>query len=104
MGNTDEQRTWTKTDGEDAARLLQELAQRADKASGGLKRPEQIQYPAPVPCAGEKAGEESANREAASHPRQQLTVTGRGVSDGLVLKADNDNRSHAAALASCEAR
>lgn len=39
----DEQRkAWTKQDGADASRLLQELAKRAKDASGGFERPEKI--------------------------------------------------------------
>lgn len=63
----------------------------ADKASGGLKRPEQIHDTPVVPRSGEKAGSRSETGEATLQGSPQLTVTGRGVGDGLVLKADNDN-------------
>lgn len=76
-----DERTWTKTDGEDAARLLAKLVQRADKASGGLKRPEQIQNPGASP-PGEKAAEGSATGVEAHHLRQQLTVALGRDSDG----------------------
>lgn len=101
--SNDTQRRWTRQDGEDASRLLAELAKRGNKASGGLKRPEQIQQSGEVPRVAGEEPPERANREAAQRPGavtvSRLGGIKRGSADGLVLAA-NDNERHAAALAS----
>jgi hypothetical protein len=78
--------------GSAAARLLAELEQRANRASGGLKRPEQIQDSGTGPSStGENAGSRSAMGEETLQGSPQHTVAGRSR-DGLVLKAAaNDN-------------
>lgn len=87
--SNDTQRAWTEDDAKDASRLLAELAKRSEKASGGLKRPEQIHESREVSGAAEKP-RERANREAAQHPGAVVPVGQAG--GGMVLKADNDNR------------
>jgi hypothetical protein len=81
-------RTWTKQDGKDASRLLAELAKRAEKASGGLKRPEQIQPEEQVPASSGNRGEPERIRGEALHgspqlpegqPGEKVADTGRGA-------------------------
>ena len=80
----EQQSKGTETYAEAAARLLRVLEQRANKASGGLKRPEQIQTGS-CPRAGESDGGqfmEVANCNHRPHP----ALGGQAVdrSDGQV--------------------
>jgi hypothetical protein len=62
-------KAWTKTDGEDAARLLAEMVQRTKRPAGEM--PAEIQNPADVPRKlGHGASEESALGFGAHHPRK----------------------------------
>jgi len=115
MGGNDTQRRWTKQDEEDATRLLEELAKRSNKASGGFQKPERIQKPgASLPGSAEG----SADGFGARHPRQQpVGLAGEKATDAgeepasassalrregtqlsLELKSDNDNGRERGAL------
>jgi hypothetical protein len=62
-------KAWTRRDGEDAARLLAEMVQRAKRPAGEM--PAEIQNPADVPRKlGHGASEESALGFGAHHPRK----------------------------------
>lgn len=78
-----------ETLGEAAARLLRRLSENAKRPAG--ERPAEIAESGEVPRAGEKAGSRGETGEATPQGSPQLTVTGRGVGDGLVLLANNDN-------------
>lgn len=86
----DNRQRMTETLGQAARRLLAELEARVRPAG---EKPAQIAEDSrDVSGAAERAGEESANREAASHPRQQFTVRPGGLGrDGLAIGHANDN-------------
>ncbi len=107
MNRESDERTWTKTDGEDAARLLAEMVQRARKTSG--ESPDKLQNPGES-LPGERAGSRGNTGEAMPQGSPQVTValSRGGGSDGLEAMGTyrvggealvaNDN--HQAALAS----
>jgi len=70
-----------ETLGNAAARLLAKMAQRAEKASGGCKQPEQIQ------SGRSKAGAGEDGMGGALDPRQHSAVRGGGTE----LNAANDD-------------
>jgi hypothetical protein len=83
-------KAWTEQDGKDASRLLAELAKRAEKASGGLKRPEQIQIDRTCPSS---PVEKAAGRlEGLQRPAAVIaTILGGSGGSGTVM-AEGDGR------------